>query len=183
MSVALPMIEIEAWLQDGLNRHVEVYDETETEIFEGFVDEIGVAHAGLTLRLGPVLDVVNAARLRYSTVDTSTSPPTMGVTETTALAQDTASQARYGLLYKTLSTGGSTAAAADQVRDAYLAERAKAGSQVSYSGGGGDLLNLDVTVVGYGRRLTFAYRSTTTGLQNLSAKITAILNAQENTKP
>ena len=72
------------------------------------------------------MNIGNKVALVYSTVDTSVTPPAVGVRKKTAYANDTASQGRYGIIEKVLSSGGSTDANATNIRDTYIAENAEA---------------------------------------------------------
>jgi hypothetical protein len=171
---------LEGWLADGLGRHIEVYNEAQNFVFEGFVNEIEANLGPLSITRGPLLDIANRARVIYSTVDTSTSPPTVGVRAATAVANDTTSQGKYGIIEQVLSVGGSTQSEAEQIRDAYLAEHKdpETGQEINLSQG--DDLSVTVKIPGYIHWLFYTYSSTTTGTQNLSAKMTAILGQDPN---
>jgi hypothetical protein len=86
--------------------------------------QCSLSSSNMTIRYGPVLGIGNQVSLVYSTVDTSVTPPAVGVRKETATNDDLVSQAKYGIIRKVLSSGGCTAANADIIRDVFLAEGA-----------------------------------------------------------
>ena len=74
----------------------------------------------LTAVRGPLLDVDNKVAVAYSTVDTSVSPPVVGMRDTTAFESDTDSQDQYAIQEYILSVGGSSETNAEQLRDVHL---------------------------------------------------------------
>jgi hypothetical protein len=89
---------IEDWLQAGLGRHIVVNNEALEVSFVGFLNTINANLGPLTYKLGPLTDIGNRVRVVYSTVDNSVTPPVVGVRTTTADADDTDSQALYGII-------------------------------------------------------------------------------------
>jgi hypothetical protein len=82
-----------------------------------------IAHIGnLSGKRGPLMAVANKVALVYSTVDTSVTPPAVGVRKTTPYATDVPSQAKYGIIEKLLSSGGSTDANATNIRDVFIGD-------------------------------------------------------------
>jgi len=173
---------IESWLEEGLGRHVVCYSPALSVVWEGFVNKVSVNLGRLSATRGPLLDCANRVAVVYSTIDTSTSPPTVGVRVKTSSSNHTDSQARYGIIEKVLSAGGATATNAEQIRDTYLAENAWPMTS-SVLGQSESEPSVSVECLGYVHWFkAYVYNDTSaSGTQNLSAKIQAILNAQLNT--
>jgi hypothetical protein len=171
---------IDDWIQNGIGRHIEVFDHALVNIFEGFVTSVSATLGPLVFRIGPLLDMGNRIKVVYSTVDTSTTPPTTGVRAVTALANDTDSQTLYGIIEKILSVGGATATDAGQIRDTWLLEHAELATsrQSSLSS---RAPKLDIEVLGYWHWLkAFSYSETTSGDQDLDAKMQAVISGDPN---
>lgn len=182
LGLKLRQDEIEDWLESGLGRHIVIYNEGGAIKWEGFVNDIEASIGGLTIRRGPLMSVANKVRIIYSTVDTSTTPPTMGVRKKLAYANDTASQTKYGIIEKTLSTGGSTEANAAYIRDTYIGENAEAETTpLSIAVGGGGDLTIKLNCLGYIHWLNaYPYNNATAGTTTISARIQAVLTADPN---
>jgi hypothetical protein len=172
---------IDEWLEAGLGRWITLYDEGTNICWRGFVDTIAANIGGLQITRGPMSGIANRAKMVYSTVDTSTTPPTMGVRATTTITNDTASQAIYGIWQKTLSCGGTTAAGAAQLQALYLAENATPQTVKTLTPSGGNL-SMTLTLKGAWYWLAgYEANFTTTGTVNLSTRLTAILGMNPNT--
>lgn len=169
------------WVEDGLGRFIRAYDETGVIMWEGFVNRISVQQSGFELSLGPLTDIVNRAKLVYSTFDSTTqSDLSAGIRLETAIGNNTRSQFRYGIFYKALSAAGVTAANAVQLRDMYLAQHAwpETSSSFSYQSSGQELR---VECLGLIHLLNYPYnRVTSTGAISISTKIGQILSADPN---
>lgn len=175
-------VDVEDWFSDGIGRHIEAKDDAGVMIFRGFVNQVVISLGGLSVTRGPLVDIANRLEVVYSTVDNTVSPPVAGVRAKTAAANDTTSQARYGIIHKVLSGGGMTAANALQTRDTYISDtKDPAVGQTINSGQSGEL-TATITVFGYVRLLdAYTYNTSTTGNQNASAKIMAVIAASPNT--
>lgn len=174
-------IDMEDWYERGLGRRIVTYSPDGVIIWEGVVNTIRLNLGGLAASIGPYLDVANKVRLVYSYIDTTQTLPVTGLRLTTDFASNTASQTRYGIFEKILSSGGATPTTADQIRDTYLAENTRPGrsQELSIGAGGGQSMELEcIGVVQYLENYT--YSSTTTGTQNASAKVQAVLDADPN---
>lgn len=140
--------ELEAWLDKGLGRHIEVYNSYNVRIWEGFVNKISLATGGSTIERGPLIDVVNRCSVEYTPIiDPETEPPTTGTQTETTIAENTTSQAKYGILERVVAGGNllddGTTNDAEYVRDAFLADNSEARSshEISISeGAGGDVV-------------------------------------------
>jgi hypothetical protein len=173
---------VEDWLENGLGRHIALYSHTLEPIWEGEVSSVSGNIGGMSQGRGPLLDAANRIKVIYSTVDTTVTPPAVGVREPTAWADDTDSQALYGIVERAVSIGGANATTAAQIRDTRLADFAIPRTSETDNLTSGTETSVTVECLGYVHRLTgFVYNQTvTTGLINASAKLTAILTAEPN---
>lgn len=180
MTVQDIQLDLEDWYERGLGRRIVTYSPDGVTIWEGIVNTIKLNLGGLTKTIGPYLDIANKVRLIYSYIDTTAGSPVTGLRLTTDWTSNTSSQSRYGILEKVLSSGGATPTNADDIRDLYLAENARPGrSEEQAFGGGGQSMELEcIGVIQFAQR--FTYNSTTTGAQNLSVKLQAVLDADPN---
>jgi hypothetical protein len=156
--------DIEDWLANGLNRHIVVYDASLTVIWEGFVDQVTVNLGAAQLVRGPLMNTANHVDLVYSTIDTTTTPPTPGFRATTGAVGDTASQAQYGRLPIVLSAGGVLVTEAPQIRDLYLNEHAWPETVTQLGlGTAGNAPTVQIACKGYAYRLAYPYNFSTVG--------------------
>lgn len=172
----------EEWLDDGIGRHLELYAPSAIKIWEGFVNSITFNVGGVSITRGPLIGgVQNRNSVAYSTVDTSTTPPTMGIRESTAWAEDSISIARYGQHEEVISVGGATATSAAQISATALAERAEPPTSESDNLANSAVPSITIAALGYIHWLgTYAVDLTTVGEQNASAKLAAVLGADPN---
>jgi len=120
---------MEEWLSQGLNRHIEVYGSELTKVWEGFVNQITYSAGTLSAVMGPLMDISNRASVVYTPIlDATISPPVLGVEQSTTIEDDDDSRALYGVLESVLSQGqlldDETTDEAAQIRDTFLAESA-----------------------------------------------------------
>ena len=171
---------LEDWL-DRLGYHVEVYNPDLVLIWEGFINRVSLNLGGLAVVRGNLTDIGNRVTCVYSTVDTSTTEPTIGMREPTTVANDTTSQGRYGIIQKILSVGGATQVTAEQIRDTWLNENKEPETSQSYSSGGGQT-TVSVECAGYNKWLDlYAYNQiASTGTLNVSTAIQNVLAADVN---
>lgn len=170
---------LEDWL-DRIGYHVEVYNPDLVLIWAGFINSIDLQIGPLAVTRGKLTEIGNRVSCVYSTVDTSTTPPTMGIRSRTAVVDSPDSQARYGIIQKTLSVGGTTQATAEQIRDTWIAENREPETSQSFSSGGGQT-SVSVECAGYYRWLDlYTYNSTGTGTINVSTAIQNVLAADPN---
>lgn len=175
--------QIEDWLENGLGRDITLYSDSLLLIWEGEVSQVSGNIGALSQTRGPLLDtVVNKIAVIYSTVDTSVTPPIMGVRVTTAWATDAASQAKYGIIERVVSVGGANATTAAQIRDTRLTDFSEPKTTETDNLQSSTETSVTVDCLGYVHRLNaYIYnQTTTTGLINASAKLTAILGAEPN---
>lgn len=173
---------VETWLDDGLGRCVVCYSPALDTIWQGFVNQVSASLGRLSVTRGPLIDSANRISVVYSTIDTSVSPPIMGVRVKTAAVNNTDAQAKYGVIEKVLSTGGATQANAEQIRSTYLLENAWSPT-TSGLGETGSEPSVTLDCLGYVHWFkTYVYNYTAnSGTQNLSTKLQAVIDAQLNT--
>jgi hypothetical protein len=171
---------IDEWLENGLGRWLTLYDEGGNVCWRGFVDQIAANIAGLQITRGPLTAIANCGRMVYSTIDTSTTPPTMGVRAVVVLTPDIASQALFGKWNKTLSCGGTTPADAAQLGALYLAENAQPQTVKTITPSGGSL-SMTLILKGAWYWLgAYVANFTVNGDIDLSTRITDILGLSTN---
>lgn len=167
---------LDEWIDEGLGRHVEVHDEAQVLVWEGFVNEIEASLGPLTVRRGPLLDVANQVWVRYTDLAT-------GTDALIGPYDDASSQAVYGILPIILQGGEmSTDGGANeplQLANSYLIDNAWPKTEKELSTGSSEL-SLQVSCVGYVRRLNYPYINAGAGTQDLSTKIANILDADPN---
>lgn len=96
----------------------------------------------------------NRVEVLYATVDTSTTPPTVGVQARTAQADSTGNQAAYGIRHLVYPIGGASSTNAVALRDSLLNQyaRARASAQAIWRGGNADSgggVSVTITAVGF----------------------------------
>ena len=173
---------IEEWLDERLGWHIEVHDEAGVTMFEGFVNEIDAVMGGFSVTRGPLLQAANKANLAYSTVDTTTTPPTVGLRALTGIQEDDAQQQVYGIIEKVLSAGGCTVAEALQVRRAWLADNARPRTTKRWSNAPAGQTAFTVRVLGYVHLMNHYIYSYTaaTATENLEVKLARVLDQDLN---
>ena len=177
-NLGVSLADLDEWLDTGLGRDITLHTADLNIRFNGFVNNLIATIGGLNITIGPLMQIANRAKCVYSTVDTSISPPAVGVRAVTSLYNSTASQAIYCTLAKVLSIGGSTLANAQQIAQSYIAEYdiPQVSQSLSLGGGGGISLKLDC--LGYGAFLeTYPYINTSSGTTTISARLPLILAA------
>ena len=173
--------KVENWIEQGLGRQVKLYNPGLELIWEGFVNSARANIGSLSIARGPLLNVANKVKVVYSTVDTSVTPPAMGVRKSTDYAEDSDSQGKYGIHERIISVGGATADNAEQVRDVALDEMKEPETSEMDNTSRSAVPSVSVECLGYMNFLkAYTFSSTTTGDQDASAKIEAILAADPN---
>ncbi len=170
--------DIEDWIDNGLGRHIETYDEAQNKIWDGFVNRISANLGSLTVTRGPMLDIANRVSIVFSTIITTVTPPLFGIRVQTALANDVSSQTDFGIIEKILSSGGVRPTEAEQIRDTFLAENKEPQTSQNINIPPSQEISVTIECLGY-IHLTkvFPFNSTQTGLQNLSTRIGQIFDA------
>ena len=127
IGIAANIETIERWVSEGLARHIEVYSHKGILVYEGFVDTIEANAAGLSLVIGPVLEVDNRVSVMYTPIiDPTADPQILGTLTETTIVDDEDSQNMYGILERVLSGGNmvddGVTNDAEYARDLYIAE-------------------------------------------------------------
>jgi hypothetical protein len=170
------LTEAEKWM-DRLFCHVEVFSPSLRKVWEGFINKITLASGGLSVVRGPFTDIGNRVSVVYSTVDTTVSPPIVGMRAVTAAADDTESQALYGVIEKRVSVGGATDDDAEQIRDTWIADNSLPATSQTFNSSGKASSSITVECLGYFHYLKLlVYDDTTSGLREISAIISDIFN-------
>lgn len=181
---ALGREALDGWLQDGLGRHAVVYDDALCPCWEGFVNSLTAETGGEVVQRGPLLDVANRVAVTYTPLIPVTDPPQRLAQETTAVLDDTASQALWGIHATNFAAGERTDASALQARAMLLAMRASPATTRALAGGPGQSLSLEL--LGYAHLLRYPYIQTaTSGTVDLSnpagtGKLQLVLAADPN---
>lgn len=179
LTVRASFDSIQDWMEDGLGRVIKVYDQDTKLMWEGFANKINVSYSGLEVSIGPLNQIANKVNLVYSSFDTSTNPPTVGVRKITSVAEDTVSQEKYGIWHKLLSAAGVADTQADQLRDLYLSVHAEPDTSSDFASQRNEL-RLVIECRGFMDYIHYPFNQTTSGTQNLSTKLLAVLAADPN---
>jgi hypothetical protein len=181
LSLGADMALAEEWLTNGAGRHVEVYDETGVEVWEGFVDEVATNIGGLSVTRGPLMDVCNALQIIYCLISTTTGPEIVGPRTVTGWITDANSIARYGTFRKALTGGDATTADVTSAALAYLAQSAEPALSKSFTLGSATTPSISLKCRGYMARLDYPFTAIgATGTLALSVKLANILDADPN---
>jgi len=170
----------EEWLDTGLARHVETYDEAAAMCFEGFVDMVQMDVGGYSITRGPLTELANRAALVFSALDTSVTPPRAGPRARTGVNNNSASQERYGIHYKVLTASSILAADSLQLRDAYLADASYVATDRRLTIGGTTTPSVTLTIKGYVHMLDYPYNNALTGNTTIAAKVPLVLAGEPN---
>lgn len=178
-------INVEELFDNGLVRHVQVHNHGLALAWEGFVNEIELVLGGLTITRGPVMNIANRVSVVYADDGTpGAGVPAIGARTVTAISDDTASQAIYGIIEKVLSTGPRDATEAVRERDTYLTEHAyPPTSQQVTLGRTGNQAQVTLRCLGYFHWFdTYVYNWTPDpwATINLSTKLQRIVTADTN---
>lgn len=172
--------DAESWLQDGISRHVQVYNRALVLIFEGFVNQVEITLGILGATRGPLLDITNRVYTTYAPINTSVDPPVRGPSLPLGPYNDTTSQASYGIVTRTITSGETTTDGAQQDAETWLEENREPRTTVRLGAPGG--VQVRVQVLGYVHWLeAFPYLNPgVTGTVTLSTKIGDVLDAEPN---
>jgi len=186
MSLSGSLVDMEDWFVNGLNRHIEVYNSALVKIWEGFVNQVALSAGTLQATRGPLMDIANRVSVVYSPIlDATVAPPLEGSETTTTIANNTASQARYGIFEQVISGGklldDGTTDDATELRDTYLAENREPETGEEINLGSSATASVQIDLLGYVHRLQgWIYQNTVAATAQLDATIPAILAADPN---
>lgn len=172
--------EIEDWLEFGLGRHVELYNEAGVIIWEGFVNQVEANLGALSFNTGALVEVGNIVNVVYTPVDNTIDPPTRGTTTSTVSVANDNSILRFGAIEKTLSTGECTDEDADRYRDTYAKYNAWPQPTKDISLGQGDF-SMHIELLGYAAWLNLVgYYNDSISFTTLSQKLADVLASDIN---
>jgi len=171
---------IEDWIQDGLNKHIEVRDAKMDTVWEGFVNSYSANVGALTKTGGPVTDIINRCVVTYTPLDETAFPPARGPQTETTGADNNDSKYIYGVLEGIIQGGEVSQTIAEQVRDTQLEDFAWPKESTSIAiGGSTTAAAITLECLGYSARLD-NYIVTLTGVtaaESVSEKIERALDA------
>jgi hypothetical protein len=171
----------ESWFEDGLTRDITVYNQAGYIVWQGWVNQVQLAVAGLNVTTGPVLNIANRVEVVYSPLDTTVTPPAIGTRTRTAQANNTASQAAYGIWHKLLSGSNVPDAEALQLRSTYLQENALPETASTINFDASDAPKITLNCLGYAYWLqAYPYNVAGTGTIAISTRLQAVLTASPN---
>jgi hypothetical protein len=184
VSLKEPNELIDDWIANGIGRHIICHGPGGGTIWEGFVDNVSVNYGGISVERGRLTDLCNRVSATYTPIiDDTVDPPITGTTTETVIAEDSESQAKYGIWEKIISAGTVLDADAEYVRDAFLQEykELEVSHQISMGGGGGDI-TVSLDCKGYIEWLgNYAYNDITVPLSvEASTKVTSVLASDPN---
>ncbi|MDE8535445.1 hypothetical protein PZC41_14140 [Staphylococcus aureus] len=182
VKIAVSLNEGLRWLRDYIGYHLEVYDHAGVLIFEGFIDELELEVGGVSATVGPLMDVVNTATLKYQTISYNTNPPIGGNPTDTGEVQNDASVTLYGEMKALLSGGEMLSAEATQAVTRYVTEFGfpkRDIPQITLSDQETDMdFMLNVSLLGYYHLFEKQIpEDTTAGQISLDQKLTNIIDA------
>lgn len=171
------------WIQAGLGRNFAFFSPQGQKRWEGFINQIKLDMGSASFTLGPLIDISNKSYVAFSTVTYNTNPPIGGMATKTATANAASSQARYGIFETALNGGSGLLAVMEEIRDLYLAENSEPDRDGDLSLDSSGQVSVSFDMLGYFHLLKrYVYRSTTTGTQDLRAKLLAVLAADPSSR-
>ena len=186
MSLSGSLTDMEDWLVNGLNRHVEVSNSALVKIWEGFVNQVSLSAGTLQATRGPLMDIANRVSVVYTPIlDATVAPPIEGSETTTTIANNVASQASYGIFEQVISGGklldDGTTDDATELRDTYLAESREPETGEEINLGSSTVASVQIDLLGYVHRFQrWIYQDTVAATAQLDAMLPAILAADPN---
>jgi hypothetical protein len=183
--------QIEDWIENGLGRHVEAYSSGGVLIWEGFVDSIEARIGTLSIKRGPLIDVANRVLVEYTPyVDITVDPPVTGNATESTLANDTDSQALFGIqedvvsggtLIDAATVGGGGTTEQNEIRDAYIADHKYPEVSESISFGSSQIPQLTINCLGYYEWLDrYVYTAAFSATVQIPTKIESVLGGDPN---
>lgn len=185
-TVKVPQKMIDEWLENGLGRHVVVYSGETELVWEGFVSKVSFGIGALSASRGPLFDIANRVSVAYTPIiDAGVDPMVTGSATETPIAENTDSQARYGIIEKILSGGqlldDGISDEAEEVRDLYLAEMKLPYTDESINLGQMAEPTMTIECLGYKEWFkVYAFNDYTATTITLDTKVKNILNADPN---
>jgi len=182
ITIPMKVLDAELWYEKGLGRRVKTFNQGGRVIWQGFVNEINVGNGASSLHVGPMSGIGNLVGAVFTPIDFTYYPPVVGSETVTTLVPDEISQATYGKWEKWISAGQAEWAAAEQIRDVYLADMAyPQSSDYELSVMSKSNTSVTLTCVGDLYWLTaYIYNNLVDGVDTLLTKLQLILDADPN---
>lgn len=177
--------ELQTWYEQGLGRRVVTRAPEGNVIWEGFINEISVRIGGLSMSIGPVMDMANQVYVTYTAQRyTAWGISWGGESVTTAAGNDTDSQARFGIMTEYVSGGEGSETEMLTLRDAHLADRAQPFvSQAQVQTPGGSAPSVSMTCVGYHELFEkYVYNDATISSVSASTKIQDVISGDPSSR-
>jgi hypothetical protein len=170
--------EIDEWLAEGLNWHIEVSDAKGQIAWVGFIDQFKVNFGSLTVTYGPMKHLNNKVQVVFQLMDTNVNPPEGMERKITDPAEDTDSQKIYGTRPVTIDAGGQLLAVAEEIRDQWLQRRAWPWPTQQLSlGSAGTEPQVIISGLGYYHKMDFPFEQESVGTQTIHDKLDAVVTA------
>lgn len=181
ISLAGNRLIAEDWMKYGLGRRIHTYNEAQSVIYEGFVNQITIKGGGVSVIIGPLMEVTNRLRVVFTTVRYNTLPPIGGITKYTYEAEHAASIAKYGILYECVNGGTCHEVVANSIRDSYLRNHREPKGDQDIELPGGAVFGVEISLAGYGAWLgRYTYQQLFSGTEALSDKIRSVIQFDPN---
>jgi hypothetical protein len=168
------------WIRSGVGREITMYNGSGSVAWQGFVNTVSVNTGAITIKVGPLLEVVNELALTFQTRRYNTNPPIGGIRYTLDYLTDVQSQVTYGYFPGILNGGTGSIEEAEAVQQTLLAQKAWPEISKSLSGsGGGAGYSIDLECVGYAQYLSLPVYANLTGTltQNVSDRMIAAIES------
>ncbi len=165
---------IEEWIENGLGRHIETFNPSLETRWEGFVNSIQVSIGPLSFTRGPLLNVANNVKGKYTDFSS-------GVADETSFVPDTDSQNLFGIHKKIINVGKVSSTTANNILNTYVNENKYPESSQSLGDSGG--LSLSVSCLGYYHMMKYIYNKTSVDKDStytLREKIIDVIGADIN---
>lgn len=184
VTLQLPLYMLEEWGQNGVGRQLTVYGRATSIVWEGIINRLSYNVGGYDMTVGPFTDIANKVQVSYSIFIQLSEGNMTGIRATSDYLQDTISQAKFGVLTRNFSAGGIEVESVPDVQ-AMLLERYKSLPRTENLTQPADNnrqhFEVKLECIGFAQMFQkYLYNSSTTGLQNLSTKLAAIVAAEPN---
>lgn len=171
----------EQWFKYGLGRRIVTYNEAQNIIYEALVNQVVIKGGGISVSIGPLLEIVNRLRVVYTTVRYQTVPPIGGITKYTPETENAISVAKYGILYKCINGGTLHDVQAISLRNTHLYNNAQPKADESIEFPGGSTFAVDLSLSGYSAYMDcYTYQQLGAGTEALSDKIRSVIQYDPN---
>jgi len=171
---------LEYWIEYGLGCDVKVYSNSLAKCWHGFINIVKLNVAGLTITVGPLMDIANRVTVMYTGIENENYPAISLGQVRTLEKNDVNSQTKYGILPKVLSASDVTTEEAEGYRNTYLEKMKNPNISQDWSSTKKGTPNIELSCLGYAHWLNYPYGDVDTGDQNPSDKIIDILGATPN---